>query len=40
MTIALFLLILFIVVPALALRHGAESRTGFASPIDWRRIDS
>jgi hypothetical protein len=40
MTIALFLLILFIVIPALSLRHGAESRTGFASPIDWRRIDS
>jgi hypothetical protein len=40
MTAALFLLILFVVVPALALRHGAESRPGFASPIDWRRIDS
>jgi hypothetical protein len=39
-TAALFLLILFVVVPALAIRHGAESRTGFASPIDWRRIDS
>ena len=40
MTAALILLILFVVIPALAIRHGAESRAGFASPIDWRRIDS
>jgi hypothetical protein len=40
MTAALFLLILFVVIPALALRHGTESRTGFASPVDWRRIDA
>jgi hypothetical protein len=40
MIAALFLLILLVVIPALSLRHGAESRTGFASPIDWRRIDS
>jgi len=40
MTVALFILALFVVLPLLAVRHGAESRSGFASPIDWRRYDS
>jgi len=40
MVTAAFILVLFIALPLLAVRHGAESRSGFASPIDWRRYDS
>jgi hypothetical protein len=40
MTAAAFILVLFVLLPLLVVRHGAESRTGFASPIDWRRLDS
>ena len=40
MTSIAFILLLFVLVPALVARHGAESRSGFASPIDWRRIDN
>jgi hypothetical protein len=40
MTIAAFILVLFVLLPILAVRHGAESRNGFGSHIDWRRIDA
>jgi hypothetical protein len=40
MTIALFLALLFVLLPLLAVRHGVDSRPGFATPPDWRRLDS
>ena len=40
MTTAALLVLLLVVLPILAVRHGAESRPGFASPPDWRRLDS
>jgi hypothetical protein len=40
MTAAAFLVLLFVVLPLLALRYGAESRPGFATPPDWRGLDS
>ena len=40
MTTALFLVILFVLLPLLAVRHGVDSRPGFATPPDWRRLDS
>jgi|tagenome__1003787_1003787.scaffolds.fasta_scaffold18764066_2 hypothetical protein len=33
-----FALVLFVLVPALAVRHGAESRPGFGSRPDWRSL--
>jgi hypothetical protein len=39
-TLAAMLVFLFVVLPILAVRHGAESRPGFATPPDWRRLDS
>jgi len=40
MTTALLLVLLFVVLPILALRHGVDSRPGFGTPTDWRRLDS
>jgi len=40
MTIAAILVLLLVVLPILAVRYGAESRPGFATPPDWRRLDS
>ena len=40
MTAAALLVLLFVVIPVLAVRHGSESRPGFATPPDWRRLDS
>ncbi len=40
MTTVAFLVLLFVLLPFLAVRHGVESRTGFATPPDWRRLDS
>ena len=40
MAVIAFILVVFALVPALAGRLGTESRTGFASPVDWRRLDS
>jgi hypothetical protein len=40
MILAAFTLVLFVLLPVLAVRHGAESRKGFGSHIDWRRIDA
>jgi hypothetical protein len=39
MTAAALLIFLFVVLPILAVRYGAESRDGF-SRIDWRRLDA
>jgi hypothetical protein len=35
-----FLVFLLVALPLLAVRYGAESRPGFATPPDWRRRDS
>ena len=40
MTVAAFLVFLFVVLPLLAVRYGAESRPGFAGSPDWRKLDS
>ena len=40
MLTATLLVLLFVVLPLLAVRHGAESRPGFATPPDWRSLDS
>jgi hypothetical protein len=39
MTIVGFALLLFIVLPILAVRHGADSRPGFGSHPDWRALN-
>ena len=39
MVIVGFALLLFIVLPLLAVRHGADSRPGFGSPPDWRPLN-
>jgi hypothetical protein len=39
-TVAAFILVLFVLLPFLATRRGTDSRPGFSSPVDWRRIDS
>jgi hypothetical protein len=40
MTAAAFLALLFVLIPLLSVRHGAESRPGFGTSPDWRRLDS
>lgn len=40
MITAAFIVALFVLLPVLALRHGAESRPGFAGSLDWRRLDA
>jgi hypothetical protein len=40
MTVAAFILVLFVLLPLVATRLAADSRPGFSSPVDWRRIDS
>jgi hypothetical protein len=40
MNAALLLVLLFVILPLLAVRHGVDSRPGFATPPDWRRLDS
>ena len=33
-----FALVLFVLLPVLAVRHGADSRPGFGSHPDWRSL--
>ena len=40
MIAAAFILVLFVLLPVLAVRRGAESRQGFGRHIDWRRLDA
>jgi hypothetical protein len=40
MTFVALLVLLFVVLPLLSVRYGAESRPGFATRPDWRRLDS
>jgi hypothetical protein len=40
MVAAAFILVLFVLLPVLAVRYGAESRTGFGSTPDWRLRNS
>ena len=40
MTAAALLILLFVVLPLVSVRYGAESRPGFANAPDWRRLDS
>ncbi len=39
MTAVAFALVLFVLLPVLALRHGAESRPGFSGRTDWRSLN-
>jgi hypothetical protein len=40
MTAVAFLVFLFVALPFLAVRYGAESRPGFVGSPDWRKLDS
>jgi hypothetical protein len=40
MTAILLLLLLFVLLPLAAVRYGVDSRRGFGSAPDWRRLDS
>ena len=40
MAFALLILTVFVLIPALAVRYGVESRPGFGSRVDWRSLDS
>ena len=39
MTTVAFLLVLFVLLPVLAVRHGADSRPGFGVRPDWRSFN-
>ncbi len=40
MTVVAFALVLFVLLPALAVGRGAESRPGFGARPDWRSFTS